>query len=613
VTDDPHGSEPVQVRSPLQGVVVAALPEGATVAAGRQVVVVESMKMEHVVAAPASGRVSGLRGVLGQAVAVGDLLCSLDPVTVHEPATGTTSAPQGERPELRELRERKLLLQDAGREAAVQRRHGAGRRTVREDLADLLDEGSWVEYGGLAVAAQRARRSAEELRTRTPADGLIAGLGRVNGDLFPDDRAQCAVLAYDYTVLAGTQGTVGHLKTDRFLEVVERLRIPVVLFAEGGGGRPGDSDYPVVSGLHTTSFSGWAALSGLVPRIGIVSGRCFAGNAALLGCSDVVVATRTATVGMGGPAMIEGGGLGTYTPEEVGPVEVQAANGVLDVVVDDDAAAVATAKQVLGYFQGALPGGGGCADQERLRGVLPPERSRAYDVREVLALLADPGSVTELRAAFAPGMVTALARLDGRPVGVLANDPRHLAGAITSDGADKAARFLQLCDAFDLPVLTLVDTPGMMVGPDAERTALVRHTSRLFVTGASLTVPVVSVVLRKAYGLGAQAMALGSTRAPLLTVAWPSAELGAMGVEGAVKLALRRELEALQDSGERQQLLDTVVADQYDRGRALSVATAFEIDDVIDPADTRETVLAVLRSAGPAPARTGRKRVIDTW
>ena len=602
---------PVAVRSPMQGVVVAAAQNGDLVATGRQVVVLESMKMEHVVPAPCAGHVRGLRVALGELVAAGDLLCTLDPGGVEQQPAAPQQASQAERAELRELRERKALLQDEARTAAVERRHAAGRRTVREDLADLLDDGSWVEYGGLAVAAQRARRSPEELRTRTPADGLVAGLGRVNGDLFADDRAQCAVLAYDYTVLAGTQGTVGHLKTDRFLEVVERLRVPVVLFAEGGGGRPGDTDYPVVSGLHTTSFSLWAGLSGLVPRIGIVSGRCFAGNAALLGCSDVVIATRSATVGMGGPAMIEGGGLGTYTPEEVGPVEVQAANGVLDVVVDDDAAAVATARQVLGYFQGPLPGGE-CADQTGLRTVLPAERARAYDVRDVLSLLADRGSVTELRAAFARGMVTALARLDGRAVGVLANDPRHLAGAITSDGADKAARFLQLCDAFDLPVVTLVDTPGMMVGPEAERTGLVRHTSRLFVTGASLTVPVVTVVLRKAYGLGAQAMALGSTRAPLLTVGWPTAELGAMGVEGAVKLALRSELAALQEP-ERQQLLDAVVADQYDRGRALSVAAAFEIDDVIDPADTRETVLAVLRSAGQPSPRTGRKRVIDPW
>ena len=369
-----------------------------------------------------------------------------------------------------------------------------------------------------------------------------------------------------------------------------------MLFAEGGGGRPGDTDHPVVTGLHTTTFGLFAALAGVVPRVGVVGGRCFAGNAALLGLCDVVVATRKATVGMGGPAMVEGGGLGTYTPEEIGPVEVQAGNGVLDVVVEDDAAAVTTARQALGVLAGPVepvaPG-----DQAALRTALPDAASRAFDPRPVVELLADAGTVLELQPSHAPGMVTALVRLEGRAVGVLANDSRHDAGALTSAGCDKAARFLDLCQAFGLPVLSLVDTPGILVGPEAEATGLVRASARLFAAGARLTVPSVGVVVRRAFGLGAQAMLLGSTRAPLLTVAWPSAEMGAMGVEGAVRLAMRAELAALPDDAARDALVASLVADVRERSRAIPVATAFEVDDVVDPADTREVVLSVLRAA----------------
>jgi len=606
----------VDVASPLQGTVVAVLRAvGETVRPGQGLLVVEAMKMEHVVAAPVGGVVQSIDATVGARVDRDEVVARVTAAaagTAPDPSPNPSpnAEPAGDRedPDLAELHRRRRLLADDARPEAVSRRHAAGRRTVREELDDLLDPGSLTEYGALALAGQRARRSLAELEQRTPGDGLITGLGRVAG-------RPTAVLAYDYSVMAGTQGVVGHLKADRFLDVVHRLRVPAVLFAEGGGGRPGDTDHPVVTGLHTTSFTLWAGLAGVVPRVGIVGGHCFAGNAALLGCCDVVIATRAATVGMGGPAMVEGGGLGTHTPEQIGPVDVQAANGVLDVVVADDAAAVRVAKQVLGLLAGPhpAPGESGCADQSALRTVLPAERVRAFDPRDVLEVLADPGSVLELRAAFAPGMLTAFARLDGRAVGVIANDSRVDAGALTSDGCDKAARFLQLCDAFDLSVLSLVDTPGIMVGPEAERTGLVRHSSRLFALGATMSVPVVAVVLRRAFGLGAQAMMLGSTRTPLLTVAWPGAEMGAMGVEGSVRLARRRELEALPDDEARRRMVDQLVADLRAKGKAVPVATAFEIDDVIDPAQTREVVLSVLRSAPPPGARTERKRPLDTW
>jgi len=517
-----------------------------------------------------------------------------------------------ERPDLAEVLERQALTRDAARGDAVERRHAAGARTARENIADLIDPGSLVEYGRFAIAAQRGRREVEDLIANTPADGLVAGTARINGDLF-GERSACAVLSYDYTVLAGTQGALGHRKKDRLFELIERMRLPTVFFAEGGGGRPGDTDYPVVSALDTRAFALWARLSGLVPRIAVVAGRCFAGNAVIAGCADLIVATENISLGMGGPAMIEGGGLGKVDPDEVGPIEMQAGNGVVDLVVADEAAATAATKRLLGYFQGATPPGPE-PDQAALRDAVPERRRRAYAVQPIVETLADEGSVTFLRERFAPEMVTALARIEGRPLGVIANDTRHTAGAITSDAADKAARFLQLCDAFGLPVVSLVDTPGMMVGPEAEATGLVRHASRLLIAGAALRVPLVAVILRRGYGLGAQAMTGGSMHEPLLTVAWPSAHLGPMGLEGAVRLALRKELEAIADEAEREHRVRELTAAAEENAKALNAAALFEIDDVIDPAETRALIASTLAAAQQAePARDASRRFVDAW
>ena len=518
------------------------------------------------------------------------------------------------RPELAEMRARVEATRDPGRPAATERRHALGRRTARENIEDLCDPGSFDEYGALVIAAQRARRSIDDLVTNTPADGLIAGIGRVNGDLFDGERSRCAVLSYDYSVLAGTQGQMNHKKKDRLFDLVERLRLPVVLFAEGGGGRPGDTDMAVVTGLDTEAFARFGALSGLVPLVGIVSGRCFAGNAALLGCCHVIIATPDANIGMGGPAMIEGGGLGVFAPEDIGPVSVQVPNGVVDVLCADEKQAVEAARHYLAYFQGDVREWS-APDQELLRDVVPPDRRRVYDVRRALALVADEGSVLELRPSFAPGMVTALGRVEGRAVGVIANNPIHLAGAIDAGCADKAARFLQLCEAFGLPVLSLCDTPGFMVGPEAEETGLVRHVSRMFVVGSSMTVPFACVVLRKGYGLGAQAMAGGSFHRPLFTVAWPTGELGGMGLEGAVRLGFRRELDLIDDPDEREAAFSAMVVRAYEHGKALHVAEHFEIDDVIDPATTRARFVHVLDAAGPRVdwAMDRRRPFVDTW
>jgi acetyl-CoA carboxylase carboxyltransferase component len=513
------------------------------------------------------------------------------------------------RPELIELNDRILKTLDAGRAEAVAKRHKTGLRTARENIADLLDAGSFIEYGALALAAQRLSRSIDELTQKSPADGIICGTGTVNRADFGEERGRTMVLAYDYTVFAGTQGFVSHQKIDRMLELAHKWRTPVVLFGEGGGGRPNDTDLQTVAGLDTPSFLSFAALSGLVPRVAIVAGRSFAGNAALVGCADVIIATDGSNLGMGGPAMIEGGGLGKFTPEEIGPVESQCQNGVVDLRVRDEAAAVAATKKYLSYFQGPLATFS-CSDQSALRAALPESRRRAYKVRPIIETLCDVGSVLELRQDFGRSIVTALVRLDGKPFGLIASDNYHLAGAIDSDAADKASRFMQLCDAFGLPLISLCDTPGFMVGPKAESAALVRHASRMFINAASLSVPLFSVVLRRGYGLGAQAMTGGHFHAPVFTISWPTGEFGGMNLEGAVRLGMRKQLEAIADPAEREAMLQAMLQVAQERGKAINMASLVEIDAVIDPAETRAWILRGLSSVPPPQPKP---RLVDAW
>ncbi|HRE61242.1 MAG TPA: carboxyl transferase domain-containing protein [Micropepsaceae bacterium] len=603
------------VSAPLRGTVVEVhVQPGASVAAGDTLLVLEAMKMHHLIVAPSAGQITQLPVTKGETVDEGVVLAALVPDVGagHTRARARTVDPDFIRPDLAEFLARQEKLSDAVRPEAVARRRKTGQQTARENLAALFDEGAYAEYGGLAVAAQRRRRSMEDLAANTPADGLITGIGAVNGDQFSEERARTLALAYDYTVLAGTQGMMNHKKTDRVLALAERHRLPIVWFTEGGGGRPGDTDAMGVAGLDVPSFVSFARLSGLAPRIAVNSGRCFAGNAAIFGSADITIATANSNIGMGGPAMIEGGGLGVFRPEDIGPMDVQTQNGVVDLAVADEIEGAAAARRALSYFQGALKDHA-CADQRLLRHVIPENRLHVYDIRKVIGLLVDQDSFLELRSAYGRGMVTGLVRIEGRPMGLIANNAMVLGGAIDAEGAEKAARFLQLCDAFDLPVLSLCDTPGFMVGPDEEKKASVRRMSSLFVSAASMDVPVFMVVLRKGYGLGAQAMAGGSFHTPFFNVAWPTGEFGGMGLEGAVRLGWRKELDAESDPQKRKALYDKLVAAMYANGKAISMASFLEIDAVIDPKDTRGWIISGLKSLPPPVPRAGKKRMVDTW
>ena len=605
------------VASPIQGTIVALLvAEGDHVLAGQPVAVVEAMKMEHEIRAESAGIVRQVTMKQGDVVREGWPIAFVEPADVEGNFAegGREVDPEFIRPDLEEAIRRHGHTLDENRPEVVARRHERGYRMPRENIDRLVDPGSFQEYWPLLATLQHQRYDIETLRQKYPADGVVAGTASINGSRFDDARSRAIVVHYDYTVLAGTQGRRNHYKQDRMFELAHRFRLPVVLFSEGGGGRPGDDNTGPRVAFDTDTFTTFSRLSGLVPLVGINNGRCFAGNTALLACCDVIIATKSSTIAMGGPAMIEGGGLGVYTPEEVGPMEFQVPNGVVDILVEDEDEAVDVAKRYLSYFQGPTDCWEEGGDQRMLRHAVPENRVRLYDMREIVHTLADKDSVLELREKFGIGIITCLIRIEGRPMGVIANNPHHLAGAVDSDGADKGARFLQLCDAFDIPVLSLMDCPGIMVGPDHERTALVRHCTRLFNTGANLSVPMFGVIVRKAYGLGVQAMCGASALVSFCMVAWPTAEFAGMNIEGAVKLGFRPVLAAIEDPEARKAEFDRRVSDAYERARAVNAAAGGGLDDVIDPAETRRWIVNSMKRLPPPPPREGKKYAfIDTW
>ena len=609
--NDPHNHTPhnnhqqisiqdnqTAVYSSLHGVITQIQVEvGQAVNAGEELVLIEAMKLEHAITARQSGIVNRIFVNAGDTVNHNETLLVLDQCDNEKKPSGTPKDQNIDsiREDLQQVQALINATLDAHRPKAVEKRHSRGQRTARENIEHLCDADSFTEYGQLTVAYLHARKNIDELREQTPADGFVMGIATVNADLFGKHASQVAVGSYDATVMAGTQGHKNHQKTDRLFDLAKDHRLPLILFAEGGGGRPRE-DPVTIAALENQNFYKLAELKNTVPVIGIVSGRCFAGNAVLLGMADVIIATENSNIGMAGPALIEAGGLGSFTPEQVGPIEVQHQNGVVDIRVADEQQAVEKAKQYLSYFQGTL-NHWEASEPKALRHVIPENRLRAYDVRDVIELLADNNSVLELRSGFGQAYVSALIRVEGRPMGVMANNPKYNSGAIDADSANKAARFMKLCDAHGLPLLTLIDTPGIMVGPEAEKTALVRHSAEMFVTAAAMKVPVFAIVLRKAYGLGAMAAAGGHFKAPFFTVAWPTGELGGMGLEGGVRLAYKKELEAIKDPKERQAFFEERVAARYRKGKASYIASYFELDGVIDPADSRTWIIKGLNGA----------------
>ena len=628
--DEKEADGTIAVKAKIQGTIWKInISEGNEVSANQEIMIMEAMKMEHEIKAPVAGIVRRITVDLGDSVYVGHPLVYIEALdaNVAQDDEGELVDLEYVRPDLKEVHDRQAATLDANRPKAVERRRKTQQRTARENIDDLCDPGSFVEYGSLVLPIG-IQRSLEEMVERYPGDGIYTGIGSINGELFDEKSRRCAVLSYDYTVLAGTQGALNHRKTDRMLEVAEKWRMPVVFFTEGGGGRAGagSTSTPTLddakktrvvgggtAGLDISTWHTMSKLSGLVPTIGINSGYCFAGNAVLLGCCDVIIATANSRIGIGGPAMVEGGGLGVFHPDEIGPMSVQVPNGVVDIAVKDEAEAVKAAKQYLSYFQGPVKDWE-AEDQRYLRHVIPENRLRVYDIRKLIEIMADKGSVLELRKHFGKGMITAFIRINGKPMGVIANNPAFLSGAIDSDGSDKGARFMQLCDAFDLPIVFLCDTPGIMVGPESEKTALVRHSARLFVAGANLSVPIVTVILRKGYGLGAMTMGGGHFKNPAMTVAWPTGEFGGMGLEGQVKLGFRDYLASIEDSDERNQKYEELVGYAYERGKAINMSVSFGLDDTIDPADTRKVISGVFGSVRMEKRSVGKKRpLVDPW
>ena len=586
----PPGS--VGLVAPMQGTIVEiGVAVGDEVRIGQLVAVVEAMKLQHDIKADRSGIVSAVSMSVGDIVREGYPIVFINEMEVEGGAIEADANADLDhiRGDLQEVNDRIAQTLDASHEEAVVARHAMGRRTARENLADLLDDGSFREFGPPAAGSIEG--------------GTVMGLGTINADLVGEERGRVAVIHNDSEVASYTHG---HYKQEPVHELVRGFLAPLVLFSEGEG-RPYGNLEGV--GMDASVFTDFARLSGLVPLVGVNTGDCFAGNATLLACCDVIIATENSTIGVSGPAVVEASGMGTHSLQEIGSTSVQARNGNVDILVKDDAAAVAAVKKYLGYFQGPIEPGE-APDQRRMRHIIPENRVRTYDMREIIDTLADEDSVLEIRREFGIGVITAFIRVDGRPLGVVANNPAHLAGAVDTPGADKGARFFQLCDAFDIPTVVLMDCPGIMVGPDHEREALVRHAVRLFNIGANLTTPVFGVMLRKAYGLGVQAMIGGAASVPLFTVAWPTAEFAGMNIDGAVKLSARRELAAIEDPQERKGAYDQKVSQGYETARAINSGARY----VIDPADTRAWIVRGLNSLPPTPPRTGKKRpYVDTW
>lgn len=468
-------------------------------------------------------------------------------------------------------------------------------RSARTRLAALFDGGAaTVEYGILAAAAATGVED-------SPADGLVGVLGRVHG-------APVVAAAYDPTVLGGTQSDRNQRKLARLVTLAVLRRLPFVCFVEGDGARPGDPlpPPPVVVGPRARwdVYDGLAEMNGLVPTVAVVTGRALDGNAGIAMLTDCVVAVRGA--GLGSRDHVNG----TVVTR---PVETDAADGHVDVLVDDEDAAISAVRRYLAQVLVPTTAWEEDPTYPTVGDVIPDNRRRAYDMRRIVRAFADRDSVFELGAGWATSMITAFARLEGRPIGIFANQPLSpLAGAIDAAAADKAARFVELCDAYELPLVSFIDNPGYMVGPQAERDGIARHHARPLAALQHRTVPLCSVQLRKAYGLGPYAMSgYGTSRIqPELRLAWPSVESGGMSLEGAAYLVKRKEIQAAATPEEARAIRDLYAETMRDATTGLRAGQSFSFDDVVLPTETRRRIADVL-AAVPTPTPTVKKHTVD--
>ncbi len=591
-------NEKTKIVAPITSTIVDVnVKNSSIVLKGQIIVTVESMKMQSSIAAPVSGSISDLNVSEGQTVEEGQLICCLTEKSNCKYKESTSEIQiNNENQALSDFEREIEKTLDQEREQEVLKRHSKGYRTARENLEDLVDADSFVEYGQLAVAAQRERLNADELKLKSAADGVLTGLATVNSSQHGEKASQVAVIINDYTAMAGTQGFFHHKKIDRLIEIAKKSGLPIVMYTEGGGGRPGDIDVKTqIAGLDVSTFSSWAGLKGKNPLIVVNNGYCFAGNAALFGCGDIRIATKSSWIGMAGPAMIEGGGLGLYKPHDIGPSNIHFENGVVDLLAEDESQATELAKKCLSFIQGDVTDFE-FSDQSVLREIMPLNRQQTYDIRKVAHTLVDADSFLELTSGFGNTIMTAFARIEGKAIGLIASNCKSLGGAIDANGAMKAARFFNICNVFKVPIVSLVDTPGFMVGPESEKQGAVNHMTGLFLAGAKLEVPLVCIFLRKGYGLGAMAMAGGRFKMPRYTVSWPTGEFGAMGIEGAVKLGFKKELESVEDGLPRDNLFADLVDKMYDRGKATEAASFLEVDAVIDPSESRFIIARALNN-----------------
>ena len=482
------------------------------------------------------------------------------------------------------LAQTRRIPTDQARPEAVARQRARGARTARERIDALVDPGSFREYGLLAKPAQPDLDG--------PADGIVTGLARVR------DRP-VAIASYDYTVLAGSQGNVSNTKLARLLLIAEAHSLPVVIFSEGAGHRVQEAAMHTRGGGEA-AFPTLARLSGQVPTVCGVPGRAFAGNAIIAGLCDFVVGTRNAVIGMAGPPLVETALGERLTPEEIGAIGIHAVSGAAEAVAEDEQHLTDLISAYLSYFEGRLQPMDPLVPPTAMRSIVPADPRTPYDVREVISGLCDLGELLELRAEFAPNIVTTLGRVDGWPAGFVASQPLVLAGAIDAPAADKISRFVKLCDAFGLPIVFLVDSPGFLVGPAAERSALMRHSTRVLHALTHAQVPAFTVTLRKSYGLAHFAMG-GRPLGASMVVAWPTAEYGAMGPEGAAKVLGGDGIDAEREHSTALRR----------KGASLTMAEIFAIDDMIDPAETRGTLADWL--AAVMPTTKPSHRPIEPW